>query len=83
MREVLGVWMNKPEYFSVSSEINGLADRSFHGGGARDAAILRSPQGEAGWRRGRDSNPREAFDLYSLSRGAPSTTRPPLRRRGG
>ncbi len=32
------------------------------------------------WRRGRDSNPREAFDLYSLSRGAPSTTRPPLRR---
>ena len=31
------------------------------------------------WRRGRDSNPREAFDLYSLSRGAPSTTRPPLR----
>jgi hypothetical protein len=32
-----------------------------------------------GWRRGWDSNPREAFDLYSLSRGAPSTTRPPLR----
>ena len=31
------------------------------------------------WRRGWDSNPREAFDLYSLSRGAPSTTRPPLR----
>ena len=31
-----------------------------------------------GWRRGWDSNPREAFDLYSLSRGAPSTTRPPL-----
>ena len=30
------------------------------------------------WRRGWDSNPREAFDLYSLSRGAPSTTRPPL-----
>ncbi len=35
------------------------------------------------WRRGWDSNPREAFDLYSLSRGAPSTTRPPLRCRGG
>lgn len=31
------------------------------------------------WRRGRDSNPRYAFDVYSLSRGAPSTTRPPLR----
>jgi hypothetical protein len=31
------------------------------------------------WRRGRDSNPRRAFDPYALSRGAPSTTRPPLR----
>jgi hypothetical protein len=30
------------------------------------------------WRRGRDSNPRWAFDPYALSRGAPSTTRPPL-----
>ena len=30
------------------------------------------------WRRGRDSNPRRAFDPYALSRGAPSTTRPPL-----
>src|SRR3984885_16333767 len=33
----------------------------------------------ADWRRGRDSNPRWAFDPYALSRGAPSTTRPPLR----
>ena len=33
------------------------------------------------WRRGWDSNPRDAFDVYSLSRGAPSTTRPPLHRR--
>ncbi len=32
------------------------------------------------WRRGRDSNPRWAFDPYALSRGAPSTTRPPLQR---
>ena len=31
------------------------------------------------WRSGRDSNPRYAFDVYSLSRRAPSTTRPPLR----
>ena len=31
------------------------------------------------WRSGRDSNPRWAFDPYSLSRRAPSTTRPPLR----
>ena len=30
------------------------------------------------WRRRRDSNPRWAFDPYSLSRGAPSTTRPLL-----
>jgi hypothetical protein len=32
------------------------------------------------WRRERDSNPRRAFDPYTLSRGAPSTTRPSLRR---
>ena len=32
------------------------------------------------WRRERDSNPRWAFDPYALSRGAPSTTRPSLRR---
>jgi hypothetical protein len=31
------------------------------------------------WRRERDSNPRYAFDVYTLSRRAPSTTRPPLR----
>ena len=31
------------------------------------------------WRRERDSNPRRAFDPYTLSRGAPSTTRPSLR----
>lgn len=34
------------------------------------------------WRSGRDSNPRYAFDVYSLSRRAPSTTRPPLRMLG-
>ena len=33
------------------------------------------------WRSGRDSNPRYAFGVYSLSRRAPSTTRPPLRMR--
>src|SRR5215208_2944883 len=32
-----------------------------------------------GWRSGRDSNPRYGFAVYSLSRRAPSTTRPPLR----
>src|SRR5690625_1105327 len=30
-------------------------------------------------RRGRDSNPRYGVTVYSLSRGAPSATRPPLR----
>ena len=30
------------------------------------------------WRRRRDSNPRYAFDVYSLSRGAPSAARPRL-----
>ncbi len=33
----------------------------------------------AKWRSGRDSNPRYGFAVYSLSRRAPSTTRPPLR----
>src|ERR1044072_7168941 len=32
------------------------------------------------WRSGRDSNPRYGFAVYSLSRRAPSTTRPPLRK---
>src|ERR1700676_1687757 len=36
---------------------------------------------ELDWRRERDSNPRRAFDPYTLSRGAPSTTRPSLRER--
>ena len=30
------------------------------------------------WRRERDSNPRYAINVYTLSRRAPSTTRPPL-----
>ena len=41
---------------------------------ARQRSIQRSM-----WRRERDSNPRWAFDPYTLSRGAPSTTRPSLR----
>ncbi len=35
------------------------------------------------WRRERDSNPRYAFDVNTLSRRAPSTTRPPLRNTAG
>ena len=31
------------------------------------------------WRRGRDSNPRYAINVYTLSRRAPSAARPPLR----
>ena len=37
------------------------------------------PSENVNWRRERDSNPRRAFDPYTLSRGAPSTTRPSLR----
>ena len=33
------------------------------------------------WRRKRDSNPRYAINVYTLSRRAPSTTQPPLRMR--
>ena len=47
--------------------------------GPRPARPVRSPKGK-GWRRRRDSNPRY-LAVYSLSRGAPSTTRPRLRRR--
>ena len=32
------------------------------------------------WRRGRDSNPRYAINVHTLSRRAPSTTRTPLRK---
>jgi hypothetical protein len=34
-------------------------------------------------RRGRDSNPRYPFEVYTLSRRAPSTTRTPLRKKWG
>src|ERR1700757_4855512 len=43
------------------------------------AVVAGRPQGARSWRRERDSNPRRAFDPYTLSRGAPSTTRPSLR----
>ena len=53
----------------------------------KSAALRRKPRkGKASyynkltaWRSGRDSNPRYGFAVYSLSRRAPSTTRPPLR----
>ena len=47
--------------------------RSVNKSGTRRCLIYKSL-----WRRERDSNPRWAFDPYSLSRGAPSTTRPSL-----
>jgi hypothetical protein len=44
---------------------------------------LRSSKHEAnvqdGWRRRRDSNPRDPLEVCALSRGVPSTTRPHLR----
>ena len=36
-------------------------------------------QGDVAARTGRDSNPRDAINVYTLSRRAPSTTRPPVR----
>src|SRR6185369_4687116 len=56
------------------------------GGGRRSEAAHRRRIGAGaatrqGWRSGRDSNPRYGFAVYSLSRRAPSTTRPPLRYR--
>ena len=44
----------------------------------RDGSGGRSMARWVNWRRGRDSNPRWVSP-YSLSRGAPSATRPPLR----
>jgi hypothetical protein len=46
---------------------------------AADSWTFTNASGSAGWRSGRDSNPRYGFAVYSLSRRAPSTTRPPLR----
>jgi hypothetical protein len=54
--------------FNDRGRIERLQNRAFK----RDAKRLI-------WRRERDSNPRRAFDPYTLSRGAPSTTRPSLR----
>jgi site-specific DNA recombinase len=45
----------------------------------REIGVNSVPTQGLKWRRGWDSNPREPFEPYSLSRGAPSTTRPPLR----
>ena len=45
----------------------------------RKALQLFKKEGFKIWRTGRDSNPRYAFDVYSLSRGALSTTQPPVR----
>ena len=58
----------------IDGHATGLACRS----AARQAA---PPRAVFSWRSGWDSNPRRAFDPYTLSRRAPSTTRPPLRRR--
>jgi site-specific DNA recombinase len=52
-------------------------------GQGRQSAAIGVPRSGLKWRSGRDSNPRYAFDVYSLSRRAPSTTRPPLRIAGG
>ncbi len=45
----------------------------------RTSLSSQSAKADTNWRSGRDSNPRYGFAVYSLSRRAPSTTRPPLR----
>ena len=67
----------------------------FHLAGARRADFVRFAHCAGGrrakpaswqalipWRTERDSNPRYAINVYSLSRGAPSATRPPVHRFG-
>lgn len=56
-----------------------LADITTTGEVANDLAAAQVQSSVRKWRSGRDSNPRYGFAVYSLSRRAPSTTRPPLR----
>ena len=63
-----------PELLLSRRRLSGLDSVSGHN--ASDGAECVSA---CNWRRERDSNPRRAFDPYTLSRGAPSTTRPSLR----
>ena len=46
---------------------------------AAQVACHPKPVKGVGWRTGWDSNPRTAINRYTLSRRAPSTTRPPVR----
>ncbi len=64
-----------PETRSVSESCSRSAHRRQPGAVAPEA---RAPV-KSRWRRGRDSNPRWGISPYSLSRGAPSAARPPLR----
>ena len=52
--------------------------RTLISGQGRQSVAIGVPRSGLKWRRGWDSNPRDPFEVYSLSRGAPSTTRPPL-----
>jgi hypothetical protein len=56
----------------------GLAPRSFHPVLGPIGPLVDKYPVRGRWRRGRDSNPRTVA-RYTLSRGAPSATRPPLR----
>ncbi len=50
-------------------------------GGCPDALARQGPHlgfAMCKWRTGRDSNPRYGVTVYTLSRRAPSTTRPPV-----
>ena len=68
-----------PSRASAASTIHGLGPESPPTLRRWRAALNMENSAGTVWRSGRDSNPRYAFGVYSLSRRAPSTTRPPLR----
>src|SRR5690606_25844057 len=80
-RKYLPAIVNRVEVGETYVRITGFADQLRQGilensqkktEGAADDAKVRSSMRM--WRRGWDSNPRDPFEVYSLSRGAPSTT---------
>ncbi len=63
---------------SMNSSANSTPDATVVGSGTICYLCLKNGPA-TGWRRERDSNPRDGITAYTLSRRAPSTTRPPLR----
>jgi site-specific DNA recombinase len=70
------VEVNDGEVRIMGSKSDLLRTLAASGSGTSPGAV---PSFVPKWRSRRDSNPRYAFDVYTLSRRAPSTTRPLLR----